>query len=287
LNRNAANQETGEYGFEDFVNPASANGTPNGVLDTAEDVNGNSALDVYGETPILPPGPASPLDGNARPWMNHNGTDVTATIARVNKPIFFRRALKLVNGSAINLGMNGPVPFGLAVTSENPVYIQGNYNAPGTFAGAHVACSVIADAVSLLSNNWNDARSFNSPHDPNGRAATTSWYRTAIISGKGRSFPQPAGTPQDFGTDGGIHNFFRLLEDWGGTTLNYRGAVISLFYNRQAVGLYKCCTNVYSPPTRGYNFDTDFLNPPLLPPRTPMFRDVNITGFTRLTQPTQ
>jgi hypothetical protein len=287
LNRNAANNETGEYGFEDFVNPASANGTPNGVLDTAEDVNGNSALDVYGETPILPPGAASPLDGNARPWMNSNGTNVTATIARVNKPIFFRRALKLVNGSAINLGMNGTVPFGLAVTSENPVYIQGNYNAPGTFAGAHLACSVIADAASFLSNNWNDARSFNSPHDPNGRDATTSWYRTAIISGKGRSFPQPASTPQDFGTDGGIHNFFRLLENWEGQTLNYRGAVISLFYNRQAVGLYKCCTNVYSPPTRGYNFDADFLNPALLPPRTPSFRDVNITGFTRLTLPTQ
>jgi hypothetical protein len=287
LNRNAANNETGEYGFEDFVNPASANGTPNGVLDTAEDVNGNNALDTYGETPRLPPGPASPLDGNALPWLNHNGTDVTATIARVNKPIFFRRALKLVNGSAINLGMNGIVPFGLAVTSENPVYIQGNYNAPGTFAGAHVACSVIADAASFLSNNWNDARSFNSPHDPDGRDATTTWYRTAIISGKGRSFPQPASTPQDFGTDGGIHNFFRLLENWGGQTLNYRGAVISLFYNRQAVGLYKCCTNVYSPPTRGYNFDADFLNPALLPPRTPSFRDVNITGFTRLTLPTQ
>ena len=57
-----------------------------------------------------------------------------------------------------------------------------------------------------------------------------------------------------------------------------------MFYNRQAVGLYKYNgnNNVYSPPTRGYNFDTDFLTPSLLPPHTPMFRDVNITGFTRL-----
>jgi len=37
--------------------------------------------------------------------------------------------------------------------------------------------------------------------------------------------------------------------------------------------------------TGGYNFDTDFLEPTLLPPRTPMFRDVNITGFTRLIMP--
>jgi hypothetical protein len=289
LNRNAANNETGEYGFEDFVNPA--NGTPNGVLDTGEDVNGNGTLEIYGETPILPPGAAAPLDGNARPWMNHNGTDVTGAIARVNKPIFFRRALKLVNGSSINLGMNGTVPFGLAVASENPIYVQGNYNANSNnngFADPNVPCSLIADAVTLLSNNWIDARSFNFPHDPGGRAATTSWYRTAIIAGKGASFPQPAGTYQDFGTDGGMHNFFRLVENWGGQDLNYRGAVISLFYNRQAVGLYKCCINVYSPPAnRNFNFDTNFLNPALLPPQTPGFQDVNITGFTRLTLPTQ
>ena len=33
------------------------------------------------------------------------------------------------------------------------------------------------------------------------------------------------------------------------------------------------------------NFDTNFLNPTLLPPRTPLFRDVNTTGWTRVMQP--
>jgi hypothetical protein len=281
-NRNGAN-ETGEYGFEDFVNPLSANGTPNGNLDTAEDINGNNTLDVYGASPVLPPGFSSPLDGTARPW-----TKIAVNIARVNKPLFFRRALKLMNGSSINLGGNvGAPPFGLAVVSENPLYIQGNYNFTVSFTGAHVACSLIADAVTFLSNNWSDIASFTSPHNPNGRAATTTTYRAAIISGKGKSFPQPAGTAQDFGTDGGVHNFVRLLENWTSQTLNYRGSIVSLYYNQQAVGLYKCCTNVYSPPTRGYNFDTEFLAPNLLPPRTPMFRDVNITGFTRLIMPNQ
>jgi hypothetical protein len=84
-----------------------------------------------------------------------------------------------------------------------------------------------------------------------------------------------------------MHNFFRLVENWNGMTLNYRGAVVSLYYNRQAVGLYKCCDNVYSPPNRGYNFDTDFLDPNLLPPETPGFVDINITGFTRLMSPNQ
>jgi hypothetical protein len=283
-NRNADNNETGEYGFEDFVNPNSANGTPNALLDTGEDVNGNGDLDVYGQDPTqnLPPGAANPLDGTARPW-----TAITAAIARVNRPLFFRRSLMLVNGQTVNVGARGGNPLGLAIATENPLYVKGNYNANGTFSGTHAPCSLIADSVTLLSNNWNDAVSFNSPHNPSGRAATTTWYRAAIVAGKGIAFPHPAGTDQDFGTDGGAHNFLRLLEDWGGDTLNYRGSIVSLFFNRQAVGAYKCCTNVYSPPTRGYNFDVDFLTPSLLPPRTPMFRDINITGFSRLLMPNQ
>jgi hypothetical protein len=60
-----------------------------------------------------------------------------------------------------------------------------------------------------------------------------------------------------------------------------------MYYNRQGTGLYKCCNTVYSPPTRGYNFDSEFLTPALLPPRTPLFRDVNTTGFTQLLLPSQ
>ena len=40
--------ETAEYGFEDFINPATAAGTPNNTLEPAEDVNGNGTREVYG-----------------------------------------------------------------------------------------------------------------------------------------------------------------------------------------------------------------------------------------------
>ena len=66
-NRNAANAETGEFGFEDIVNPASAAGTPNGALDAGEDVNGNGVLDVYGETPRFLAGIAGWPGVHARP----------------------------------------------------------------------------------------------------------------------------------------------------------------------------------------------------------------------------
>jgi hypothetical protein len=57
------------------------------------------------------------------------------------------------------------------------------------------------------------------------------------------------------------------------------------FYNRQAVGTYKCCTTVYGPPLRKYGFDIDFLTPSKLPPLTPVFRDMNTVGFSQDLRP--
>ena len=275
-NHDASGNETGEYGYEDVINPSSSSGTPNGVLDPGEDVNGNGVLDTYGGVPEPPAGATSPLDSTATPM-----TAVTAAIAKTNRPIFFRRALKLTDGSLGNI-----IAPGLTVVAENPVYLQGDWNAAGSFGDPHVATAIIADAVTLLSNSWNDNNSFSSPQKPSGRQASSTWYRVAVIAGKTLSFPWPTwGAAQDFGTDGGVHNFLRYIENWGGSSLNYRGAIASFFYSRQAIGTYKCCTNVYGPPSRGYNFDTDFLTPALLPPRTPVFRDLNTLGFTQVIQP--
>src|SRR4029078_5893257 len=123
--------------------------------------------------------------------------------------------------------------------------------------------------------NWNDRRSYTDPNNQTNRPATDTWYRFAVIAGKDLSFPWINGQGQDFGTDGGAHNFLRYIENWGGATLNYRGSIVSFYTARQATGTFKCCTHVYGPPTRGYNFDVEFLIPSLLPPGTPMFRDVN------------
>jgi hypothetical protein len=255
-----------------------------------------------------------------------SGRPIDRNVARVNRAFFFRRGLKLVNGGRLDLPHNGTQ--GLTVAAENPVYIQGNYNActsstnrPNNgngFAPActgagfgnvpstdHVSAAVIADAVTLLSNAWNDIRSFVNPYDAslggfttqdalskyNARQASQTWYRLAIIAGKGLNFPRPTSNTsvdhQDFGTDGGAHNFLRYLENWAGIELRYRGSLVSFFTSRQAVGTYKCCDVVYGAPTRGYNFDVEFLTPSLLPPRTPMFRDLNTLTFRQILRPTQ
>jgi len=196
--------------------------------------------------------------------------------------VLFRRALKLVNGSLGQI-----VAPGLTIVAENPVYIQGNWNANAAgFGNPHVATSVIADAVTLLTNSWNDDVSFTTPYIPANRPGTDTWYRVAVIAGKGISFPHPgwAGAPTDFGTDGGAHNFLRMLEG-GNRTVNYRGSLATFYYNRQAVGTFKCCATVYEAPTRNFAFDTDFLDPTKLPPLTPMFRDVNTVTFSQEIRP--
>ncbi|HUL75589.1 MAG TPA: hypothetical protein VLT86_20920 [Vicinamibacterales bacterium] len=309
-NRNGAN-ETGEYGWEDIVNPNNASGSPNGVRDTGEDFNGNGQLETYGATALTPYN-VPPAAGRQAGWtmaapyglaMTPNtsmgalgGVAERAALMERNPPVFFRRALKVINGGSGNL-----ISPGLTIASENPVYIQGTWNSNGAAfdntpcaanpcgANTHVATAFIVDAMTLLSTSWNDYNSLTGPFDQNQRNAATTWYRFAVVSGKGINFPYIATQPDwDYGTDGGAHNFLRYIENWGangGQTLNFRGSIASMYFNRQATGTYKCCVDVYSPPTRGYNFDTDFLTPALLPPRTPMFRDVNILGFAQIIKP--
>jgi len=330
--------ETGEYGWYDFVNPASAYGCPNGTQDTGEDLDGLGATGfyTYGANPtyimaagtaygslsygqygfysLASPGNIYGTSSTTNAIAANPNCTVTspstiwpwaevihANEARENPNPFFRRAVKIVDGNNLT-GTGtcpGSVPCGLAFATENPAYIQGDFNANsagGGFNDPNIAVSVNADAVTFLSDNFNDVNSFVFPYVTSGtqRDATTTYYRAAVMAGKGISFPQPStcGTGscyQDFGTDGGVHNFLRFLEDWGGQYLYYRGSIVSMYYNRQAVGTYKdgVANSVYQPPSRGYNFDTEFLTPSLLPPRTPLFRDVNTTGFTQLLLPTQ
>jgi hypothetical protein len=284
-NRDANSKETAEYGWEDFVNPASGVGAPNGILDAGEDINASGTLDTYGQFPAyagvansVAPLSAFPLDGTARPT-----TLLSPPQAQINRSVLFRHALKLVRG-----GLGQIVAPGFTVVAENPVYIQGDWNMaanPPPANDGHVATSVQADAVTLLSTGWNDSNSFANPYNPALRPRTTNYYRLAVIGGKGMSFPQPAGTANDFGTDGGAHNFLRYLEDGTGQTLNYIGSLVTFFYSRQAVGTFKCCVTVYAPPTRGYTFDIDFLDPAKLPPLTPVFRDLNTIGFSQEIRP--
>jgi type II secretory pathway pseudopilin PulG len=285
---NSGGVTSGEYGFEDVINSNSINGTPDGVLEpvgptgfSPEDVDENNLLDAWGA--------ANVGDGFGLPLNTTKGNPYVAVNCvnggRQNWVSGARHVLRLVDGSLNNLPVRADNGLGgFTVASENPVYVLGNYNSnasdpfwanPATTVDIpHSAAAVIADSVTLLSSNWSDFKSMQNSLNRAGRGATSTYYRMAVSGGKNMNFPQPAGTAQDFGTDGGVHNFLRYIEDWSGATLSYRGSLISLYYSQYATGVYKCCNLVYNPPTRNYYFDNAFLNPSNLPPGTPMLQDV-------------
>ena len=139
-NRDANSKETAEFGYEDFINPGVATGLPNGSCNLpAEDVNGNGTCETYGQFPnyngvyntvVAGTTQVSPLIVAGTPTNVRPTTLVKRGIAQVNRPVFFRRALKIFNGST--LGSDATVAnriTGLTIVSENPVYIQGDWNA--------------------------------------------------------------------------------------------------------------------------------------------------------------
>jgi Tfp pilus assembly protein PilX len=295
---------------------------PAGRTFSPEDVNENGVLDNFGAANLglgfwgIQSDTTTLTNLNAKinstatpdPFGTAAGARISScsTTGRKNWVSGARHVLRLVDGSLGNVPVTpaGTItdPGGFTVASENPVYIWGDYNSnsadtvwnsPAVDVLGHSSAAVIADAVTFLSSNWSDLPSFGLGGDgtvtnPSNRTASTDYYRVAIAGGKNINFPRPTWEPaypnttgDDFGTDGGVHNFLRYLENWGGT-LNYKGSIVSLYYATYATGIYKCCTVVYSPPTRNYSFDLDFSTPQGLPPGTPMFKDVESLSYREL-----
>jgi len=339
------NTKTGDSGLEDTINSSSVNGVPDGTLETRmtgqlvspEDDNGNTLDDKWGaynlglgfngtvasaaqnlNTLIVSTNPNPNAYGSDAAGDANNRIKSCGRTARKNWVSGARHVLKLVDGSLGNLPLN-PSPIvitnpdgststyngGFTVASENPVYIQGDYNSnaadttwtTGVDKPGMAAAAVIADAVTLLSNNWDDRVSMlgttgnNSPTNVGNRPTVSTYYRVAIAAGKNMTFTYPTsgwpGQADDTGTDGGIHNYLHLLENWGsgGVTENYKGSMASLFYSTYNTGFYKCCNSVYGVPVRNFIFDVDFENPYGLPPGTPMFRDVESLSYRQLFTP--
>jgi hypothetical protein len=232
---------------------------------------------------------------NPDPYMTATANRISScSVAQGNWISGARHALKLVDGSLGNLPLTPAGGGGFTVGSENPVYVLGDYNsnagdptwAGGADAKGEAAAGIVADTVTFLSDGWKDWNSILTnatlPIGGGGflRNATTSYYRMAVAAGKNINFPYPGnGTANDFGTDGGVHNFLRYIENWGGQTLNYKGSIANLFYSTYNTGVYKCCNLVYSPPTRNYSFDPNFNLPNGLPPGTPTFRDIDNLSY--------
>jgi hypothetical protein len=156
-------------------------------------------------------------------------------------------------------GANLPTS-GLTVVSENPVYIQGDYNTGGdppsdhgTYttptAGAYTRkpSAVYGDAINILSKNWND---INSTQPTTGRVATDTTVNTALVTGE---VPSSGGN-----YSGGGENFVRYLEDWTNKNFTYYGSMIELFNSVTATGPWKGSGSQYKQPGIHWYYDTNF-----------------------------
>jgi hypothetical protein len=303
-NPNNGNIKEGEYGFEDTINASAGGGltaAPDGALEpipptktqSPEDVNFNGKLDKYGAGDL---GLGFNTAITTNPYVRLASCPLTA---RKNWVSGARHVLKLIDGNMGSLPRriqaDGSDGGGFTVASENPVYIQGDYNTnstdptwatPTATEPAHASAAVIADTVTLLSNAWSESMSLDQPSDANSggaRPAVSTRYRLAIAAGKTINFPNPnwsGGVLYGYGTDGGLHNFLRFLENWGNDALYYKGSLVSLYYSTYNTGTFKCCGYaVYQPPDRNYVFDPLFAKPDGLPPGTPSFRDVENLSY--------
>jgi len=203
-------------------------------------------------------------DVSANPNGGTSAVDGTAAQAE--------KGVRLRNGAIL--------PDDVTVASDNPVYIQGDYNSGGPTAAVvsntanpsspmsafsdptapgytRKSCAVLGDAVNILSNNWNDA---NSTASVSSRVAINTTINAGIFSGN-----VPTNLYGDGAYSGGAENFLRFLESWNGQCLTYYGSMVCLFVSQQGTGSWGK-SNVYSAPTRRWFFDDNFLLKP--PPGT-------------------
>ncbi|HET7535300.1 MAG TPA: hypothetical protein VFJ90_02530, partial [Candidatus Didemnitutus sp.] len=82
-------------------------------------------------------------------------------------------------------------------------------------------------------------------------------------------------------TSGGLHNFPRFLENWGGVECRIRGSMVALFECRVANDPWNL--RVYSPPLRIWGFNLLFASG-VMPPLTPKTIQIRRTGSNDLSK---
>ncbi|MBI4023681.1 MAG: hypothetical protein HY360_01790 [Verrucomicrobia bacterium] len=199
-------------------------------------------------------------------------------------------AIRVKNGATIyDKDSNTSGNNGIAILSENPIYVQGHFNADGsTTTGPEKTGAsyenkppalIAGDVINVLSTAWDSA-----DDNPGGGAfsastyggrsgATTTEINAAIMGGVNQSAQSVVVSSFD-GTTGGVNNFPRFLEAWS-STFKYSGSMVALWYGAQSTSKYRgagTVNGVFSAPTRDWAFNTEYLNPNKLPRNTPIIR---------------
>jgi hypothetical protein len=184
----------------------------------------------------------------------------TATIPYLNNDARFE-AIRLANRP----GISAQVHTRTTIATDNPVYIEGDFNNVTTQGVA-----IVADAINILSNNF---ASQLKDCDDALKNATETTINAALFGGN-------VPTPQGGGTySGGLENYPRFHESWSGIDCNILGSFINLWTSSQADGTWAYGGNRYKAPGRQWGWDTRFGNPDFWPPFIPSIFSVERVGF--------
>jgi hypothetical protein len=222
---------------------------PNGTIVTDADFYNNRESDYVRMTNIDLKKLAgyAPGDAEGAPsFPNHLPDNGLIYATRDDAGVNEQPGIRLVNGTQVYRA------GGLTVVSNDPLYIQGDYNTVDKKATA-----VICDALNILSNDWSDA---NSRLTLANRIADPTIVNTAFISGVNNT------TAGHY--NGGLENYPRFHENWTGKELSITGSFVELWNSQIASGLWAYGGMYYTAPNRNWRYDTDF-NINNMPPFTP------------------
>jgi hypothetical protein len=202
-----------------------------------------------------------PIDldvGNLAAWYHANGNHVASVYVLDQRNLLgtYLGAVRVVNGATLPLN-------GLTVATARPLYVLGDFNSDTANRGttnttATLPASLAADAITILSDNWQDT---NSSISLNNRIAGQTTVNAAFLTGVVET------TSGHY--SGGMENFPRFLEIWTGIPFTYNGSMIKMFPSLYATNAWNNNHNIYKPPVRHWAFDTNFRDPLKLPPLTP------------------
>jgi hypothetical protein len=198
-------------------------------------------------------------NSSLRPALALMGSNLTSVYVVDNRtlPGTSLGAVRVLNGLQLP-------PNGLTVATGRPLYVWKDYNQMNsanlgtTNTSTTKPASLVADAITILSDNWVDA---NSTSVVASRTASSTTVNAALLTGT---------VDTTLGHySGGMENFPRFLETWGtANVFTYNGSMVKMFPSLYATGTWGQA-NVYSPPTRNWAFDANFDDPTKLPPKTP------------------
>jgi hypothetical protein len=216
-------------------------------------------------------------------------SNVDTTKATPDSPNSY--GIRLYNGATLGSSVSGaPAIKGLTVASDQAMYIRGDYN-----SNSKKPAAILADSINILSNaspldDSSNCTSYNAIYNASDCSGPTSYdTRNASSTKINAAFLAGVDTTGTASGEnsGGLNNYTRLHEDWsGGPIFTYRGSMVSLGKARRVNGKFGSSGdrdnwNVYYPPTRNWDYDTDFDNAANLPPLTPRFVYLRQERFSR------